>query len=452
MLDSIGRYQIERELSQGERGSTIVYQVVDQDRGRKLALKLIQPEWIEGVDPGEILARMRAAAEGVLRLNHDHIAKVRDLGIVEGMCFACTDFVDGRSAYDWLQERGPFPLSFALRVGLDLLQALEHAAEEGVVHGDVKLENVMIDQEGRSILTDFGMLEDFFPRKTHPADSWAPRMPGLAPEILRGEPPTPLGDLYGVGVVLFELLTGEAAFPFEEGEDPYDVALRRVESPPPIPSHYRDDLPLDLDPLVQALLARDPGARFDSAGDARRALIGLSVDLGIELPSSLPPELLGSNFDAVRERELAGVAEKKARTVSSPDRRVEGTRRASQTRRRQAFLQGTFLATLLMGGIFWVLNRTSYVSLATWHPQGTFVLQGKGKEIRLGGPVVSFRSVPAGTHRLLLRVGSEQEVSLGTYRLDARTHLELTVGDLAVGTQSRAVNSRRTLLRIRSPF
>lgn len=440
-LEAIGRYGVEEQLSDGERGSSVVYRVRDADRDRVLALKLLLPEVVEGIPAAEVLTRMRSAAEGAAFLNHAAISRVRDVGQEAEYLFCCTDFVDGRSAFDVVAEHGPLPLPEAFRLVMDVLAGLGHAHENGVLHGDVKLENVMLSAQGAAVLTDYGALRDFSPAGAPLEERWAGCMTSLAPERVLGEEGGPASDLYGVGMVLYELLTGDSAFPVREGEDPWQAAKRRVEHPPPrLPrSDLTLTLPLELDDIFARAMARDPRSRYESAGDMTRALIALAVRYRLEIPDRVPLDSIPGRFAASRRgvREALVSAGSPMRPPTQAEAEVElsdETRRGMERRRLQGWFGLGLCTTLVLGSWGLLGARVSYLSVSSFPPEArmdwVLVAEDGSETVEpLGEGWVLLRPVTAGHRRLRVQWEGNPPVErvLDIGRLPPRSHLQVNV-------------------------
>lgn len=430
MLETIGSYAIKDQVSRGDRGTTTVYRAWDEGRERQVALKVLVPELLEDLDPEEVQTRLRRAAETSSFLNHAAIARVRDVGQDQGFHFVSSDYVEGVSAFDLVAEHGPMPMPEALRIVMDLAAGLGYAHSQGVVHGDVKLENVMLRRDGSAVLTDYGSLHDFAPEGSPVEERWATSITSLSPEQIQGLEAGPASDLYGLAVVLFELLTGDSAFPVREGEDPWEAARRRVEKPPPrIPDPVRD-VPRDFDGFFERALARDPQSRFESAGDTTRALIALAVRYRLDIPDAVPLETIPERYVASRQA-LQEALHSQTEGVQVP-REPEGdmgekTRLGVLRRRQQGWLSLT-ACTLLLVAVWWGLTtQVAYLSVSSFPPGAELTLiSPDGSERELGLAPVAMCGVRLGPERLRLRwagTGATREVPLEG--LGPRTHLQI---------------------------
>lgn len=274
-----GRYQILEPLGEGGMGA--VYIAVQHPLGRKVALKVLRPPNPE--DSAHIQERFLREARAAARLNHPNVVTVHDFGIdEEGRSFLVMEWVQGSTLRAKLKSEAPFSWRHALAVTADISRALRAAHEHGIVHRDLKPENVIWDQnggEGRARVLDFGLakLHDDVESAPGTADAGVGQVtltqegiflgtPGYAaPEFAtQGISDDPRLDLYAVGVMLFEMLTGRAPF---EGKTALSVMLAHVQNPVPLPTVLCPQLgiPPAVDALVVRLMQKDPAKRPASA-------------------------------------------------------------------------------------------------------------------------------------------------------------------------------------------
>lgn len=254
---------IRKELL-GEGGMARVYRGVDEATGREVALK------VPHATSPELETRFLREAHAAMSLNHPNI--VRALGLADGPALVL-ELVRGESLRQRIQREGRLPVPEAVRILREVLQALAYAHLRGVVHRDVSARNVLLDETGRVRLTDFGIArvaEDQTLTRTREVMGSARY---LAPEQARGDSVGPETDLYAVGVLGYEMLTGQPPFP---GDNPVQVALKHLnDSPPPL---AREGVPAHVEATLLRALAKDPRDRFDSAEGMAAALDG-SPDL-----------------------------------------------------------------------------------------------------------------------------------------------------------------------------
>jgi len=267
-----GRYKIVRKLGAG--GMANVYLAEDQELGRRVAIKILNDRH---ANDDQFVERFRREAKNAAALSHPNIVSIYDRGEAEGTYYIAMEFLDGRSLKELIVTRGPAPVPVAVEYTRQILSALRFAHRHGIVHRDIKPHNVLVDGEGRVKVTDFGIARAGASQMTE-AGSIVGTAQYLSPEQARGTNVDQRSDLYSLGVVLYELLTGAAPF---SGDTPVEIAMKHLSQAPEPPSAKRPNLPHDLDLLVMRALAKDPEERYQSAeemdGDLERIARGAAV-------------------------------------------------------------------------------------------------------------------------------------------------------------------------------
>src|SRR3954462_10514418 len=262
-----GRYELHRRLARG--GMADVFLARDQLLDRPVAVKVLFPEY--ATDPA-FVERFRREAQSAANLNHPNIVSVYDWGQEQGTYFIVMEYVDGRSLADILRTEGPLHPHRAAEVASDIAAALGFAHRNGVVHRDVKPGNVLISPQGQVKVADFGIARalgaDPESNLTQ-AGSVMGTATYFAPEQAQGLPLDPRSDLYSLGVVLYEMVTGRPPF---SGESPVAIAYKHVQEQPPPPAHVNTNVPSDLEAIILRLLSKNPAARYSSADDLRADL------------------------------------------------------------------------------------------------------------------------------------------------------------------------------------
>jgi eukaryotic-like serine/threonine-protein kinase len=253
-----GRYRIMRKLGTG--GMANVYLAEDQELGRRVAIKILDDRHA-GDD--QFVERFRREAKNAASLSHPNIVSIYDRGEAEGTYYIAMEYLDGRSLKELIVSRGPAPVNIAIDYAQQILAALRFAHRHGIVHRDIKPHNVLVDAEGRLKVTDFGIARAGASQMTE-AGSIIGTAQYLSPEQAKGAPVDQTSDLYSVGVVLYELLTGTVPF---SGDTPVEIAMKHLSSVPEPPSGHRAEIPRDLDYVVLRALAKDPAERYQSADE-----------------------------------------------------------------------------------------------------------------------------------------------------------------------------------------
>jgi serine/threonine protein kinase len=268
--DTVGRklaarYTLETEIASGGMGT--VWRARDEVLGRPVAVKVLHDRLAR--DP-ELLERFRMEAVAAARLSHPAVVRVFDTGVDSGTCFIVMELCQGDTLQRLLQDEGPLTPGEAGDVAASVLQGLAHAHREGVVHRDIKPSNILVDRNGMVKVTDFGIAKAAFAEEDLTATG---NLLGtaryLAPEQVQGGRPDGRTDLYAMGVVLYEMLTGRVPF---EGPTHIATATKRLTEEPVPPRSLRPGIPRPMDAVVLKAMARDPDDRFESAEEMGSAL------------------------------------------------------------------------------------------------------------------------------------------------------------------------------------
>jgi eukaryotic-like serine/threonine-protein kinase len=260
LIDTLfdGRYRIQRKLGAG--GMADVYLAEDQELGRRVAIKILNSR--HGNDD-QFIERFRREAKNAAALNHPNIVSIYDRGEAEDTYYIAMEFLDGRTLKELIVSRGAAPINVAIEYARQILSALRFAHRHGIVHRDIKPHNVLVDGEGRVKVTDFGIARAGTSQMTE-TGSIVGTAQYLSPEQARGGEVDPRSDLYSLGIVLYELLTGKTPF---DGETPVEIAMKHLSATPKPPSKLRPDVPPELDMVVLRALAKNPDERYQSADE-----------------------------------------------------------------------------------------------------------------------------------------------------------------------------------------
>jgi TolB-like protein/tRNA A-37 threonylcarbamoyl transferase component Bud32 len=278
-----GRYRVLELLGSGGMGT--VYKVLDTELEEIVALKTLRRELMDA--PGAV-ERFRREVKLARKVTHRSIARVFDTGEHEREKFLTMEFVAGRSLGRMLSERGPLPPAEVVAIGGAIAEGLAAAHAAGVVHRDLKPDNILLEDGGRVVITDFGVA-----RAITMTDARATSAGGIvgtpaymAPEQVEGSDIDGRTDLYALGIVLFEMLSG--ALPFD-GETPLSIAAARLVRPPRDLARLRPDLPSALVDVVRRAMARSPADRFATAEALGGALAASVTTMSMTRAPSVPP-------------------------------------------------------------------------------------------------------------------------------------------------------------------
>src|SRR5213083_2899096 len=270
-LQTLGRYQLERVLGKGAMG--IVYEALDPKLHRKVAIKTILVSQLDEETAKDFSMRFVREAHAVARLNHPNIVQVYDFGEEGDIAYLVMEFIRGDELKSSLATGGQFDRKECVRIMCELLDALDFAHEAGVVHRDIKPANVMLDGQGRTKLTDFGVARVTDADRTHAERTQAGTMVGtpayMSPEQIQGQRIDRRTDIFSAGIILYQFLTGQKPF---TGEGAWTVAKKIVQEDPPMPSSINVALSPEFDRVVAKALAKDPDQRFATAREFSQAL------------------------------------------------------------------------------------------------------------------------------------------------------------------------------------
>jgi serine/threonine protein kinase/beta-lactam-binding protein with PASTA domain len=301
------RYRVDRLLAHG--GMSSVYRGTDTRLDRPVAIKIMDPRF---ADDRSFVDRFVREAQSAAQLHHPHVVAVHDQGFdlpqgaESGLAFLVMELVDGGTLRDLLEDQGPLDVALALSVAEPVLSALASAHRAGLVHRDVKPENVLIGRSGPHTggvvkVADFGLVRAVASAGTTSSSVILGTVAYLSPEQVATGSASARGDVYSAGILLYEMLTGQVPY---TGDTAISVAYRHVNDDVPRPSVLRPDLPPALDELITRATRRDPALRPADAGDFLTELTAVRAQLGL-LPVTVPvPVSHGQGDLADTERTL----------------------------------------------------------------------------------------------------------------------------------------------------
>jgi eukaryotic-like serine/threonine-protein kinase len=266
-----GRYEVKEVLGAGGMG--VVYRALDRELGEPVAIKTLRPDTVAG-DP-VALERFKQEIRLARRITHRNVVRTYDLGEAGGLYYLTMEYVEGTSLKQLIQSRGRLPVPVTLTIGKQLCRALEVAHEEGVIHRDIKPQNVVVEPNGFLKVMDFGIARLANPPKGKgltEAGTSIGTPDYMSPEQLSGLELDPRSDLYSTGVVLFECLTGRLPF---EADTPWSLIAKHIEEDPPDPRSLNPDVPEALAHVVLKAMAKDRERRFRTAAQLHDALAAI---------------------------------------------------------------------------------------------------------------------------------------------------------------------------------
>jgi beta-lactam-binding protein with PASTA domain/tRNA A-37 threonylcarbamoyl transferase component Bud32 len=260
-----GRYRVLNRLGSG--GMADVYCAEDTHLGRQVALKVLYRRFAQDA---EFVERFKREAQSAAGLTHPNVVNVYDRGEHDGTYYIAMEYLPGRTLKDVIVAQGPLEQEAVVDIGIQILRAASFAHRRGIVHRDLKPHNVMLDDAGNAKVTDFGIARAGASEMTE-AGAIMGTAQYLSPEQAQGHAATQQSDLYSVGIILYEMLTGRLPF---DGESAVAIAVQHLNDPPaPIPT-LRTGVAPELEAAVMRSLEKDPAARWSDADEFIRALEG----------------------------------------------------------------------------------------------------------------------------------------------------------------------------------
>jgi serine/threonine-protein kinase len=265
------RYDVKEILGAGGMG--VVYRAFDRELQEAVAIKTLRPEAMAGESVA--LERFKQEIRLARRIAHRNVVRTYDLGEVGGVYYLTMEYVEGTSLKQLIASRGKLPVPVTLTIGKQLCRALEVAHAEGVIHRDVKPQNMVVEPSGFLKVMDFGIARLVNPPKGKGLTEAGVSIGTpdyMSPEQLSGSEVDARGDLYAAGVVLFECVTGRVPF---EAETTWALVAKHLEEPVPDPRSLNGEVPAGLAGVILRAMAKSPADRYQSAAEMHDALAAL---------------------------------------------------------------------------------------------------------------------------------------------------------------------------------
>ncbi len=268
-----GRYELLELIGVG--GMADIYRARDIEADRIVAVKILKTEFT-GSD--EFLRRFRNESKAIALLSHPNIVKIYDVGFTDKVQFIVMEYVDGITLTDYIEQQGVLKWRDAVHFTVQILKALQHAHDRGIVHRDIKSSNVMLLSDGTIKVMDFGIARFNRENNKTMSEKTIGSVHYISPEQARGDITDERSDIYSVGVALYEMLTGRKPF---DGDTPVAIALKHMQSAPKKPTEYNETIPEGLEQIVLRAMQKDPAHRYQTAGEMIKDLEEFKRNPGI---------------------------------------------------------------------------------------------------------------------------------------------------------------------------
>ena len=343
------RYEVLEQLGGG--GMALVWKGRDTFLNRLVTIKVLRPEYASDED---FVRRFRREAQAVASLSHPNIVSIYDVGQENDSYYLVMEYVDGETLKSLIRREAPLPPAKAIQLGRQIAEALEHAHENNIIHRDVKPHNILITKGGRAKLTDFGIAQASASTITH-TDTIVGSVHYISPEQAKGEPAGPKSDIYALGVVLYEMLTGQVPY---QADGAIGVALKHIQEQPLSLREINPGVPEDLEKVVMRAMDKLPERRHKSAKALGEDLISISEETRNMLPY-LP-----------EDEEHTRVLPNPTLLVKEEPRLTRGADKPVTRRQMKPAAWGMLavVLVLLAGGMLFIFNSYLNVGEATVPP------------------------------------------------------------------------------------
>ncbi len=357
-----GRYEIEGLIGIG--GMANVYRAYDIIDGRTVAVKILRDEHM-GND--ELLRRFRNESKAISVLSHPNIVKVFDVSFNDKVQYIVMEYIDGITLKEYIEQQGVIKWKEAVHFLVQILRALQHAHDKGIVHRDIKPQNMMLLRDGTIKVTDFGIARFSRNDDSTLSDRTIGSVHYISPEQARGDVTDGRADIYSVGVMMYEMLTGRLPF---EADTPVSVALKQIELEPKRPREINPSIPEGLESIVMWAMQKDVNKRYQSAAEMLRDLDEFRRDPTIHFDyDRYPGAAAAQPMEALNRQparpQTAAPATAKDKMISRMAKRYNETVEEAESKRKLApilpVLFGVMMAfivvsVLFIAAMFWLVD------------------------------------------------------------------------------------------------
>lgn len=351
-----GRYEVIDRIGAG--GMAIVYKAKDLVLNRVVTIKVLREQF--GSDE-EFIRRFRREAQSAASLSHPNIVSIYDVGKEGDIDYIVMEYVEGRDLKEIIREFAPLSNEQALNLIRQIAEAIRHAHEHHIIHRDIKPHNVLVTADGRAKVTDFGIARAVSSATvTHTGDIVG-SVHYLSPEQAKGLQSNEQSDLYSLGIILYELLTGKVPY---DGETPIAIALKHLQEPPTIPSKLNPRITPAIEGLILKAIAKSPEKRFQSATEFLNDLAQVrSGQAAFGSPSSPIGEMDDMDATQIHKALRPAINEEVGRTTVGSNKAVKeesnNPRKSRFRKKLWLWIPAAIVFLLILGGGIWLYNYLS---------------------------------------------------------------------------------------------
>jgi len=280
----------------GEGGMSTVFKARDRILDRIVAVKVLKDEFSKDIG---FVEKFKTEALSAASISHPNIVNIYDVGQEKDVHYIVMEYVDGKTLKDVIRKNAPLPISQAVDIAIMVCDGVHHAHEKGIIHRDIKPHNILITEQGMVKVADFGIARAVSAGTITYGNNIVGSVHYFSPEQARGEVINRTTDIYSIGCILYEMVTGKVPF---DAESPITVALRHIHDEPPSPRLKNPEIPLALEGIIFRAMEKVPGRRFQTAQDMRNALLNVHNAKAAVMSSGLE-----KGVDKVKKRKIKPV-------------------------------------------------------------------------------------------------------------------------------------------------